>query len=121
MHLVNQYCLSCHNNALVTAELSVQSMDFANSAKHVETMERMVKKLRAHMMPASNLPRPPFEAYEIVNNRLKNELDGCWAVNPNSGRVAPVHRKNRYEYSNLAKLINARLPINQIVGLLKSQ
>ncbi len=106
--LVNQYCLACHNDALATAELSLQGIDFSNTAQHAETMEKMVKKLRAHMMPPSNMPRPPFETYAVMTDWLESELDRAWAANPNPGRVTPVHRMNRYEYNN---------SINDLLGL----
>ena len=89
--LANQYCLACHNDSLATADLSLQGLDFADTAQHAETMEKMVKKLRAHMMPPSNMPRPPFETYEIMTAWLESELDRAWAAAPNPGRVTPLH------------------------------
>ncbi|HAS48846.1 MAG TPA: hypothetical protein DCS33_06105 [Gammaproteobacteria bacterium] len=106
--LANQYCLACHNDSLATADLSLQGLDFADTAQHAETMEKMVKKLRAHMMPPSNMPRPPFETYEIMTAWLESELDRAWAAAPNPGRVTPLHRMNRYEYNN---------SVNDLLGL----
>ena len=106
--LANQYCLACHNDSLATADLSLQGLDFADTAQHTETMEKMVKKLRAHMMPPSNMPRPPFETYEIMTAWLESELDRAWAAAPNPGRVTPLHRMNRYEYNN---------SVNDLLGL----
>ena len=106
--LANQYCLACHNDSLATADLSLQGLDFADTAQHAETMEKMVKKLRAHMMPPSNMPRPPFETYEIMTTWLESELDRAWAAAPNPGRVTPLHRMNRYEYNN---------SVNDLLGL----
>lgn len=106
--LSNQYCLACHNDSLATAGLSLQGVDYADTTHHAETMEKMVKKLRAHMMPPSNMPRPPFETYEIMTNWLESELDRAWAAAPNPGRVTPLHRMNRYEYNN---------SVNDLLGL----
>lgn len=106
--LVNQYCLACHNDTLATADLSLQTIDFSDAAGHAETMEKMVKKLRAHMMPPSNMPRPPFETYEIMTDWLETELDRAWAMHPYPGRVTPLHRMNRYEYNNA---------VNDLLGL----
>jgi mono/diheme cytochrome c family protein len=106
--LTNQYCLACHNDSLATAGLSLQGLDYADTTQHAETMEKMVKKLRAHMMPPSNMPRPPFETYEIMTNWLESELDRAWAAAPNPGRVTPLHRMNRYEYNN---------SVNDLLGL----
>jgi len=106
--LTNQYCLACHNDSLATAGLSLQGLDFADTTQHAEIMEKMVKKLRAHMMPPSNMPRPPFETYEIMTTWLESELDRAWATAPNPGRVTPLHRMNRYEYNN---------SVNDLLGL----
>jgi mono/diheme cytochrome c family protein len=106
--LVNSYCLACHNDTLATADFSLQSVDFANPALHADSLERVVKKLRAHMMPPAGMPRPEFETYQIMTDWLEGELDSAWAANPNPGRITPLHRMNRYEYNNT---------INALLGL----
>ena len=106
--VVNSYCLSCHNDALATGNFSLQSIDFNNPGNHAEALEKVVKKLRAHMMPPSDMPRPPFETYEIMTTWLETELDQAWAANPNPGRITPLHRMNRYEYNNT---------VNDLLGL----
>ncbi len=106
--VVNQYCLACHNDALATSGLSLQGLDLTRPGENADVLERVVKKLRAHMMPPSGMPRPPFETYEIMTSWLETELDNAWAANPNPGRVTPLHRMNRYEYNNT---------INELLGL----
>ena len=106
--MVNTYCLACHNDALATSGLSLQQVDFANPGPHAEVLEAVVKKLSARMMPPSGMPHPNFETYEIVTEWLENELDKAWAANPDPGRIAPIHRMNRYEYNNT---------INTLLGL----
>ena len=106
--VVNSYCLSCHNDTLAIADLSLQSLDFTKPADHAEDLEKVVKKLRAHMMPPSDMPRPPFETYAIMTNWLETELDQAWDASPNPGRITPVQRMNRYEYNNT---------INDLLGL----
>ena len=106
--VVNSYCLSCHNDALATADFSLQGIDFSNVGDHAEELEKVVKKLRAHMMPPSGMPRPPFETYELMTSWLETELDAAWAAAPNPGRITPLHRMNRYEYNNT---------VNQLLGL----
>ena len=41
--VVNQYCLACHNDALATSGLSLQTVDFTRIANHAETLEKVVK------------------------------------------------------------------------------
>ena len=106
--VVNSYCLACHNDTFATADFSLQSIDFANAGNHAEALEKVVKKIRGHMMPPAGMPRPPFETYQLMANYLEGELDLAWAANPNPGRVTPIHRMNRYEYNNT---------INDLLGL----
>ncbi len=105
---VNSYCLSCHNDVLATADFSLQSIDFSQPGLHAAELEKVVKKLRAHMMPPAGMPRPAFETYAVMTNWLESELDAAWATNPNPGRVTPIHRMNRFEYNNT---------INDLLGL----
>lgn len=97
---VNTYCLACHNDALATAGLSLQSIDFRAPGVHAEVLEKVVRKLRAHMMPPAGMPRPPFASYAVMTDWLESELDQAWAAKPDPGRVTPLHRMNRYEYNN---------------------
>jgi len=106
--IANQYCLACHNDALATSGLSLQNIDFKNINKNAEIFEKVVKKLRAHMMPPSGMPRPDFETYGVMTSWLESELDRNWQENPNPGRITPIHRMNRYEYNNA---------INSLLGI----
>ncbi|MBT3860251.1 MAG: DUF1592 domain-containing protein [Gammaproteobacteria bacterium] len=106
--IANSYCLSCHNDTLATGDFSLQSVDFASPALHADALEKVVKKLRAHMMPPAGMPRPEFETYQVMTDWLESELDDAWAANPNPGRITPLHRMNRYEYNNT---------INELLGL----
>lgn len=106
--VVNTYCLACHNNALATADLSLQTIDFNRPGEHAAVLEAVVKKLRAHMMPPAGMPRPAFETYERMTAWLETELDAAWAARPDPGRVTPLQRMNRYEYNNT---------VNDLLGL----
>lgn len=98
--LINTYCLACHNESLATAGLSLQNVSFGNPGRHAEIFEKVVKKLRAHMMPPAGMPRPSFDTYQLMIGWLESELDSSWSKNIDPGRATPVHRMNRYEYNN---------------------
>ena len=106
--IANQYCLACHNDTLATSGLSLQNIDFEDINANAEVFEKVVKKLRAHMMPPSGMPRPDFETYGIMTSWLESELDRNWQESPHPGRVTPIHRMNRYEYNNA---------INELLGI----
>ena len=54
---LNQYCTSCHNPTMKSAQLDLRSLDSVNVASHAEVWEKVVRKLRTGMMPPSNAPR----------------------------------------------------------------
>ncbi len=106
--LVGSYCVICHSDAAMTAGLSLENIDFVRPGSHAEILEKMASKLRAGMMPPSGMPRPELETIDQMVNWLNMELDQAWADNPNSGRMVPIHRMNRYEYNNA---------VNELLGL----
>ena len=50
----------CHNDALLTGNLSLQHFAVENAAAEAETSEKMIRKLRAGMMPPPGFPRQSF-------------------------------------------------------------
>ena len=56
--VVQTYCQVCHNDALRTGNLSLTGFEVENAPEHPETAERMIRKLRAGMMPPPGMPRP---------------------------------------------------------------
>src|SRR4026207_1160648 len=53
--LVKTYCVSCHNDKLKTADLSLQSADLTNVPAHGQIWEKVARKLRSGEMPPSNV------------------------------------------------------------------
>src|SRR5215471_11527163 len=49
--LIDQYCVTCHNDRLKTAQLSLEKLDLAAVGDHPELWEKVVRKLRAGVMP----------------------------------------------------------------------
>ena len=97
--LLDQYCVTCHNQRLKTANLTLDKLDPANVAAQPEAWEKVVRKLRAGMMPPSGLPRPAAADYAALTVSLENELDRAAAAKPKLARPS-VHRMNRTEYAN---------------------
>ena len=60
----SQYCYGCHNQAAKTRgvesalRLTLDQLDPAHVEKDPEVWEKVVRKLRAGMMPPSGMPRP---------------------------------------------------------------
>src|SRR5437868_14724642 len=58
--LLDQYCVTCHNDKTKVANFSLQKVDINNVADHPEVWEQVIRKLRAGMMPPPGMPRPPL-------------------------------------------------------------
>ena len=97
--LLDQYCVTCHNQRLKTAGLTLDKLDPSNVAAQPESWEKVVRKLRAGMMPPSGLPRPAAADYVALTVSLENDLDRAAAAKPKLARPS-VHRMNRTEYGN---------------------
>ena len=77
-------------------------MDPSQVARSPETWEKVVRKLRAGMMPPSGAPRPERAAIDEFVGRLETSLDQYAAQHPNPGTVG-LHRLNRAEYANAVR------------------
>src|SRR5262245_31443147 len=98
-----KYCISCHNQRLRTAGLTLDTLDATNPSAASEVWERVIGKLRAGSMPPLGRPRPDAATYRAVAGRLENDIDRAWAAHPNPGRTSAVHRLNRTEYSHVVR------------------
>jgi hypothetical protein len=97
--LVNKYCVSCHNDKLKTASLSLQGLDLTHPGNDAAVWEKVLRKVSANQMPPMNLPHPDEAARKAFTSFLETELDRAAAEHPNPGHPT-VHRLNRAEYSN---------------------
>src|SRR5579872_4898030 len=62
--LVDRYCITCHNDKAKTANLSLQRHDLAKAGDEPEVWEKVIRKLRAGLMPPPGMPRPALADYE---------------------------------------------------------
>ncbi|HYV61410.1 MAG TPA: DUF1592 domain-containing protein [Bryobacteraceae bacterium] len=97
--LVNQYCVTCHNQRLKTAGLTLDTMDPANVPSDAETWEKVVLKLRTGAMPPPGMPRPDSTAVQRFISSIETRLDSAAQAKPYAGRPL-LHRMNRAEYAN---------------------
>jgi mono/diheme cytochrome c family protein len=97
--LLNQYCVSCHNARTKTGGLALDAADLSQVGHDPDLWEKVIKKLRAGMMPPVGMPAPGAEARHAFVGWLETRLDQASAASPNPGRPL-VHRLNRAEYAN---------------------
>src|SRR5262247_970318 len=84
---LDQYCVTCHNDRLKTSNLSLEHLDLATAGDHPDAWERVVRKLRAGVMPPPDVRRPPLGDYEALRDFLESELDRKTATRINPGSV----------------------------------
>jgi hypothetical protein len=101
--VLDRYCVTCHNDRLRTAGLSLQSADLDQLGRDAEIWEKVAAKLRTRTMPPPSAPRPDAATYNGLVSWLEAGLDLVAAVHPNPGRTPTFHRLNRTEYRNAVR------------------
>jgi hypothetical protein len=97
--LLDQYCVTCHNQQAKTAGLMLDKMDVSRVPENAEVWEKVIRKLRGGMMPPQGRPRPAQGDVESLVSYLETSIDHAAASKPNPGHAA-LHRLNRTEYGN---------------------
>ena len=97
--LMDRYCTGCHNPKLKSGGLVLEKLDPALAGDAAETWEKVVRKVRAGMMPPSGAPRPERAALDSFAANLEMQLDRAAASKPAPGSPG-LHRLNRTEYAN---------------------
>ena len=97
---IDRYCVTCHNQRLVTAGLKLDEANVDNPGGGAEIWEKVVRKLRTGMMPPPNMPQPSPEERRALLSWLESSLDKAAAATPNPGRTETLRRLNRIEYQN---------------------
>jgi len=98
--LIDEYCVSCHDEDKKKGGLSLEAVGAHDVAQHPDVWEKVVRKLRARQMPPIGKERPGDTTYEAVISSLETSLDRAAAATPNPGRTATLRRLTRTEYQN---------------------
>jgi mono/diheme cytochrome c family protein len=102
--LVDRYCNSCHSDDQHKGGLSLESYDLLHPEKNPEIAEKIIRKLRAGMMPPPGRSRPSDEELSSFATALEKRVDTAAAAHPYAG-FTPLHRLNRIEYANSVKAL----------------
>lgn len=97
--LVDQYCARCHNQRLKGGGFSWSDVDLAHPELNAQQAEKVIRKLRAGMMPPAGQPRPAAAAVDTFVSALETKIDAAAATHPHS-KAPELHRVNRREYRN---------------------
>ncbi len=96
--------MSCHSDDVRRGGLSLESFDLAHPEKSPETAEKIIRKLRAGMMPPPGRQRPSNEELNAFAASIESHVDTAAAAHPYAGFM-PLHRLNRIEYANSIKAL----------------
>jgi hypothetical protein len=97
--MLDKYCVTCHNQKLRTAGLTLDTMNLDRVSDNAETWEKVLRKLHGGMMPPQGMPRPDDATVTKFTGWLETSLDRAAASHPEPGR-STLHRLNRTEYGN---------------------
>jgi hypothetical protein len=100
---IREFCSGCHNDYDLKGELSLDKFDVARAGDHAAIGEKMVRKLRAGLMPPKSAPQPDRETRLALVTALETTLDAA-AAKPNPGHRT-FQRLNRAEYAAAVKAI----------------
>ena len=97
--IIDRYCVACHNERLLTGNLTLDGAGVGAADDHPELWEKVLQKLQTQSMPPPGRPRPDAGTYVQFASWLETTLDAASAATPNPGRPT-IHRLNRLEYTN---------------------
>ena len=100
--LVKQYCSGCHSEKGKAGGLSLVGFAVEDAPAHADVAEKMIRKLRAGMMPPAGARRPEPEALLALAGSLEMRIDREAALHPRPGH-RPFQRLNRLEYARAVK------------------
>ena len=95
--VIQNTCVRCHNERRLSGNLSLVGFDADEADQNAEIAERMIRKLRAGMMPPVGARRPGGDTLQTVVEELERVVDAAASRNPNPGGRT-FQRLNRAEY-----------------------
>ena len=101
--VLDRYCVTCHNDRLLTAGLDLAHADVANVGANPAVWETVVRKLRASTMPPQGRPRPDQATYDRFATYLETSLDRAAATRDDVGPTEFLRRLTRTEYRNAVR------------------
>jgi len=100
--VVQEYCVTCHNDVTRLGGMSLETFDAERPERSAELAEKMIRKLRAGMMPPAGMPRPEDDAALVLVESLEHGIDANAEGRREPGS-RPSQRLNRAEYARLVR------------------
>ena len=100
--VVQRYCVRCHNERLLRGNLTLETFDVEAAHDRAPTAEKMIRKLRAGMMPPPGQRRPSPDTLLALVETLETVVDREAARDRNPGSRR-FQRLNRAEYERVVR------------------
>jgi len=117
--VLDQYCVSCHNDRTRTGKLALDNIDVTRPGDNPEIWEKVVRKVRAGMMPptgplgARRPDRPTLNSFVAA---LETGLDRAAAARGPHLPPPGAHRLNRSEYRNAIRdLLDLEIDVTELL------
>ena len=115
--LVRTYCVRCHDDRRLTGNLSLEDFRVEDAQERPETAEKMIRKLRAGMMPPPGRRRPGGDSLLALVETLEANIDEAASAYPNPGNRT-FQRLNRAEYQrSIADLLGLEIDAGDYLPL----
>jgi hypothetical protein len=98
--VVKTYCGSCHNPTMKRGNLNLRGYVVDSAFADAVTSEKMIRKLRAQMMPPPGSKRPTGDTLVALVETLEKIIDESAPVNPGT---RTFQRLNRAEYERVVR------------------
>lgn len=98
--VVKTYCAGCHNARSKKGNIILTDYKVDEAGANAHITEKMVRKLRAEMMPPPGSKRPKGDTLLALVESLEHNLDNAGPINPGN-RV--FQRLNKPEYERVVK------------------
>ena len=77
--VIQTYCVRCHNDRMLRGNMSLEQFDAEAAQENPEVAEKMIRKLRAAMMPPPGARRPAGDTLTALAEALEDILDATAA------------------------------------------
>ncbi len=96
--VINRYCGQCHNATMKRGNLVLRGYSLDTLTSNLALSEKMIRKLRADMMPPPGSRRPTGDTLLALAETMESLIDNAGPINPGA-RV--FQRLNRPEYERV--------------------
>ncbi len=101
--LITKYCTGCHNSTDWAGGMELDSFKESAIGDTPELGEKLIKRLRAGMMPPAGEERPDYETVQKLAQSLEQSIDKSAATKGAHLPAPGLHRLNRTEYTNVIR------------------